>query len=130
VLSWWIFLEGRGARRQLNPGVPAAVVDGNLWRWKFRIGERSHGDTHGLVVPDLGVKDGRTAYGAKPEQELRSLIADAAILRGVTVHLERSREAREGSKNTARASLASKTIADADAARLAFDLNSQLAAGA
>jgi hypothetical protein len=110
--------------------MPAAVVDGNLRCWKLRIGERSHGDTHGLVVADLGMKDGRTAHGAEPEQKLRSLIADAKILRGVTVHFERSSEAREGSENTACASLASKTIADADAARLAFDLNSQLAAGA
>jgi hypothetical protein len=101
-----------------------------VWRWKLRIGERSHGDAHGLVVADLGVENSRTAHGAKPEQELSSLIADAQILRGVTVHLERSREAREGSENTARASLASKTIADADATWLAFDLNSQLAAGA
>jgi hypothetical protein len=130
VLSWWIFLEGRGARRQLNPGMPAAVVDGNLWCWKFRIGERSHRDTHGLVVADLGVENSRTAHGAESEQELRSLIADAKILCGLAVHLERSREARECSENTARASLASKTIADTDAARLAFYLNSQLAAGA
>jgi hypothetical protein len=130
VLSWWIFLESRGARRQLNPGVPAALVDGNLWRWELWIGKGSHGDTHGFVVADLGMKDGRTAHGAESEQKLRSLIADAKILRGVTVHVERSCEAREGSENTARASLASKTIADADAARLAFDLNSQLAAGA
>ena len=110
--------------------MPAAVVDGNSWRWKLRIGERSHGDAHGLVVADLGVEDSRTAHGAEPEQKLRSLIADAKMFRGVTVHFERSGEAREGSENTARASLASKTIADADAARLAFDLNSQLAAGA
>jgi hypothetical protein len=129
VLSLRIFLEGRDARRQSNPGMPAAVVDGNLRRWKLRIGERSHRDTHGFVVADLGMENSRTAHGAKPEQELRSLIADAKILCGLAVHLERSREAREGSENTARASLASKTIADADAARLAFDLNSQLAAG-
>jgi hypothetical protein len=130
VLSLWIFLEGRDAWRQLNPGMPAAVVDGNLWRRKFRIGERSHRDTYELVVADLSVENSCTAYGAKPEQELRSLIADAKILCGLAVHFERSREAREGSENTARASLASKTVADADTARLAFDLNSQLAAGA
>jgi hypothetical protein len=130
VLSWWIVLEGRGARRQLNPGVSAAVVDGNLRRWKFRIGERSHRDTNGRVVADLGVENSRTAHRTKPEQEPRSLIADAKILCGLAIYFERSREAREGSENTARASLASKTIADTDAARLAFDLNSQLAAGA
>jgi hypothetical protein len=110
--------------------MPAAVVDGNLWRWKLRIGKRSHGDTHGLVVADLSVEDSRTAHGAEPEQELRSLIADAEVFRGVTVHLERSREARERGEDAARATLASKTIADTNAARLAFDLNSQLAAGA
>jgi hypothetical protein len=109
--------------------MPAAVVNRNLWRWKLRIGERSHGDTDGLIVTDFGMKDGRTAHGAEPEEKLRSLIADAKILRGVTVHFERSSEAREGSENTACALLASKTIADADAARLAFDLNTQLPAG-
>ena len=110
--------------------MPAAVVNRNSGSRKLRIGERSHGNTHGLVVAHFAVKDGRAAHRAEPEQELRSLIADAQILGGVTVHFERRREAREGGKDAARATLASEAIADADAARLAFDLNAQLAAGA
>jgi hypothetical protein len=96
----------------------------------LRIGECSHGHAHGLVVAHFGVKERRTAHGTEPEQELRSLVADAEIFRGVPVHLERRREAREGGEDAARASLASETIADADASRLAFDLNAQLAARA
>jgi hypothetical protein len=96
----------------------------------LRVGERSHGDTHGLVVAHFRVEDIRTAHGTKPEQELRPLIADPEILCRVTENLERRRKARNSGEDAACSPLARKAIADADAARLAFDLNAKLAAGA
>jgi hypothetical protein len=108
----------------------AAVVDRNSWRWEVRIGERSHGDTHGLVAAHFRVEDIRAAHGAKPEQEFCPLISDPEILGGVAEHLERRRKARKSGEDAASSSLARKAIADADAARLAFDLNAQLSAGA
>jgi formylglycine-generating enzyme required for sulfatase activity len=81
-------------------------------------------------MADLGVEDGRAAHRAEPEQELRALIADAEVFRGVAEDFERRREAGESSEDTAGASLAGEAVTHADAARLAFDLETQLAAGA
>ena len=108
----------------------AAVVNRNLRRWKLRIGERTHGDAHGLVVADLGVEHGGTAHGAEPEQELRALIADAEILGRFAGYFEWRREAGERREHTTGTSLAGEAMTHADAARLALYLNAQLAAGA
>jgi hypothetical protein len=129
VFSWRIFGELRGALWQLNPGVSAAVVDRSFWRSKLRIGESSHRDTHGLVVPDLGVEHGRATRRTESEQELRALIADPEVFRSFADYFERCREAGERCEDTARSPLTSKAMTYADTPRLAFDLYAQLAAG-
>ena len=49
--------------------MPAAVVDGNLGRWKGGIGKRAYSDAHGIIVTFFGVKDGGSADWAKSEDE-------------------------------------------------------------
>ncbi len=41
-----IFVEGYGARRQLHPAMPAAIVNGDPGRRKVRIRKRAYGDAH------------------------------------------------------------------------------------
>jgi hypothetical protein len=110
--------------------MPAAVVDRDLRRRKRGIGKRPHGDTHRVVAALFGVEDGRPADRTEPEDESGALIADARVFSRSAEDLERSSEARQCGEDAAGPSLAGEAIADADASRLAFDLNAQLSAGA
>ena len=110
--------------------MPAAVVDGNLWRWKVRVGKRAHRDAHRLAVAFLGVKDGRSTDWAEPEDEPRALIPSADIFGGGAEDFERRGEAGERREDTAGPLLARKAVANANPSRLAFHLNTQLSAGA
>ena len=129
LCSCRIFVECGRAGRQLNPRVPAAVVDGNLgWR-KGRVRKCTHGDTHRFRVTLLGMKDGRPTDWAEPEIEPGPLIAAANVVGCSTKDLERGREAGQGREDTAGPLLASEAVADANASWLAIDLNAQLPAG-
>src|SRR3990170_555607 len=110
--------------------MPPAVVDGNLRRRKAGVGKRADGDAHGSFLTIFSMKHGGPANGTEPETKLCSLIPGAHIFGGVAEDLIRSREAGQGRKHTAGSLLAGKAVANADAARFAFDLNAQLSAGA
>src|ERR1700730_6793505 len=125
-----ILLEGSRAWRQLNPRVPTAVVDGNLRCWKVRVSKRAHGDAHRLIVTFFGVEDGSPTDWAEPQYELGSLIPDTDVFRGGTEDFERSGEAGQCCKNTAGPLLAGEAVAKANSSWFAFDLNTQLSAGA
>jgi hypothetical protein len=110
--------------------MPAAVVDGKSRGWKARVSKRTHGYADGLIVTVLGVEDGRPTNWAKPECEPCALIPDTNVFGGGAEDLEGSREARQGRKDTAGPLLAGEAMANANASRLAFDLNTQLSARA
>ena len=95
-----IFVERFGARRQLNPGVPAAVVDRNSGHWKVWVRKRADGDAHRLMVTVFSVEDSSPANWAEPEYELGSLISDANEFGGGTEDFERGREASQRRKDT------------------------------
>jgi hypothetical protein len=75
------------------------------------------------MVTVFGVEDGRPTDWAEPEYELGSLIADTDVFGGRAEYFERSREAGQSCKDAAGPLLASKTIANANSSRAAFDLN-------
>ena len=109
--------------------MPAAVVDGDPWRRKARIGECPNGDAHRRVVSFFGVEDRRSANRAEAEYELRSLISDANVFGGSSGDFERGGEACERREYAAGPLLAGKAVAYAHASRLALDLYAQLSAG-
>ena len=96
-----IFVERLCAGRQLHPGVPAAVVDGNPGRRKMRIGKRPDGDADAIVVAFFGVEDGCSADRAEPEYEPGALVPDSDVFGGGSDNLERSGEAGQGRKDAA-----------------------------
>ena len=109
--------------------MPAAVVDGNPWRRKARVGKRTDGDAHRPIVTSFGVEDRGSANRTKPEHESRSSIADTNVLRRSAKNVERGGEARECCENAAGPLLAREAVADANTSRLAFDFYTQLSAG-
>ncbi len=125
-----ILVERLRAWRQLNPRVPAALVDGKSRHRKLRVSKRAYGDAHGLIATLFGVEDGAPANWAKPEYEPGSLIPDTDVFGGGTEDFERSREACQCREDTAGPLLAGEAVANADSTRFAFDLNTQLSAGA
>jgi hypothetical protein len=118
------------SRRQPNPRVPAALVNGNLRRWKVRVSKRADGNAHRLMVAVFGVEDGRPTGRAKPEYEPGPLIPDTDVFGGGTENFERGRKTGQCREDTAGSSLAGEAVANANSARFALDLNSQLSAGA
>src|SRR5687767_4628175 len=122
-------VEGHGSRRQLNPGVPAAVVDRHERRRKRGIGKRTYGDGYRVVVPLFGVEDGRPADRTESEYELRPLVADANVLGCDPENRVRTGETGQGGEDASGPALAGEAVADADAVWLAFDLNAELSAG-
>ena len=114
----------------MNPRVPAAVVDGNLRRWKLRVGKRTHAYAHRLSVSFFGVEDGSPTDWAEPEYELGSLIPDTDVFGRGTEDFERSRETGQCCEDAAGPLLAGEAVAKANSSRFAFDLNTQLSAGA
>jgi hypothetical protein len=66
------------AWRQLNPGMPAAVVDRDAGRRKVGIGEGADADRP-LLVAFLGVEDRGSADGAEAEPEAGALVAGAKV---------------------------------------------------
>jgi len=126
-----VLLMDLDPRRELHPGMPAAVVDRNLRRRKVGIIERSHGDSHGpVLVAFLGVEHGRAADRAEAESEPRALVAGAHVLRRCAMDRVGRGEAGERREHAPRPPLAGEAMADADAQRLAVDLDTQLAARA
>ena len=123
-----ILVERFSARRQLNPRVSTAVVDGNSRRRKVRIAQRTHGDGHRMIDAIFCMEDGSPAYRAEPEYEPGALITDTNIFGGSTEHFERSREAGQGCEDTAGPSLAGEAVANANSLWFAFDLNAELSA--
>ena len=130
MYSSGIFVERSRAWRQLNPRMPAALVDGKSRRWKARVSKRAHGDAHRLIVTIFGVEDGSPTNWAKPEYEPCSLIPDTDVFGGGTEDFERSREAGQCCEDTAGPLLAGEAVANANSTRFAIDLNAQLSAGA
>jgi hypothetical protein len=125
-----ILVERRRVRRQLNPRVSTAIVDGNLRRWKERIGKRTNGNAHGLILIFLGVEYRGPANGAKPKYELGSAVADASEFGRGTGYLVWSGESGQRCENAAGPLLAGQAVANANSPWLTFDFNAQLSAGA
>jgi hypothetical protein len=130
VQSTGIFVERSRAWWQLNPWMPAALVDGKSRRWKARVSKRSHGYAHRLIVTLFGVEDSSPTDCAKPECEPCSAIPDADVFGGGTEDFERSREACQCCEDTAGPLLAREAVANANSTRFAFYLNAQLSARA
>ena len=118
-----IFVERFDAWRQLNPRMPAAVVDGNSRRWKARVGKGSYRDTHGIIVSVFGMEDGSPANWAEPEYELGSVVPDTGVFGDSTRDFERSREAGQCREDTASSLLTSEAVANADSARFSLNFN-------
>src|SRR6185437_10557465 len=126
-----VLLEGARSRRQLHPGVSAAVVDGDLRRREGRVSERADRDPDRAVLEAfLGVEEIGPADRAEAEPEPRALIAGAHVLAGPAAHLVGRREACQRCEHAAGAPLALEAVADADAERLAADGDAELAAAA
>ena len=123
-----IFVERPRAGRQLNPRVPATVVNRNSRRRKVRVGKRTHGNTDRLIVTFFGVEDGRSADRAEPEYEPGSLIPDADVFGAGTEDFEWSREAGQCREDTTGPLLACETVTNANASWFTFDPNAQLSA--
>jgi len=115
---------GLGARRQLHPGMTAAVIDRNPGRREIRIGECAHGNTHGFRIAVFRVKQRGPANGTEPEDEPGTLVTNARVLSCLTIDLVRRRKSGKRCEDTAGSALARKAIADADTSGLAFDFNS------
>ena len=93
----------------------SAFID-RVLRWgKVGIGEGAYGHRHVSVVAFFGMKHRAATDRAKPEAELRSMIADADEFRSGTHDLERSRVAGKRGEHATRALLASETVAYANA---------------
>ncbi len=120
-MSGGILFEGHGAGRQLDPGMPAAIVDGKLRGRKAGIGKSAYGDAHAVDFPFFGVEEVGPADGAETENELCPLIAGTHIFCGVAYDLVGSSEAGQGGEDAAGSLLASKAVANADSGRLALD---------
>ena len=125
-----ILVERCNACRHLYPGMPAALVKGQLWRGKIGIGERADGDANRFLVAFLRVEQGRSASRTKPEREHGTLVSDAHIFSGFAENAERRRKACQCCEDAAGPALACEAMANADRSWLAFDLNAQLSAGA
>ena len=108
--------------------MPAAVVDGNCRRWKVRVGKCTHSDADSAIFADFGVVDGSPTNGAKPEDELGTLVPDTNVFGGIAKDLEGRVEAGQCREHTAGSLLAGETVADANASWLALNSNSQLSA--
>jgi hypothetical protein len=116
--------------RELDPGMSAAVVDGVVGRRKAGIGEGADGDAHGRVlVAFFGVEQVGPADGAEAELESGAVVADADVLGCGADDLIGGGEGGERREDAAGPALAGNAVADADAERLALDLDAQLAAG-
>jgi hypothetical protein len=108
--------------------VPAAVVDGNSRRWEVRVRKRTHSDTDSAIFADFRVEDGSPTNGAKPEDELGTLVSDTDVFGGVPKDLEGCVEAGQCREHTAGPLLAGEAVADANASWLALNSNPQLSA--
>jgi hypothetical protein len=108
--------------------MPAAVVDGNCRRWKVRVGKGTHCDADSAIFADFGVEDGSPTNGAKPEDELGTLVPDTDVFGGVPKDLEGCVETGQCREHTAGPLLAGEAVADANAAWLALNSNPQLSA--
>jgi hypothetical protein len=94
-----------------------------------RVGKRTDGDAHRIIVPFFAVEDRGPADRAEPESELGALIPDPNVFGGAAEDFERSGEARQRCEDAAGSLLTGEAVANADSARFAFDFNAQLSAG-
>jgi hypothetical protein len=115
-----------GTGWQLNPRVPAAVIDGYSGRRKVWICKRAYGNAYGVITPFLSVENRGSADWAEPEPEPRSLISGADVFGGHAGNFERRCEPRESCEHTSGASLAGETVTNADASRFTLDLHAKL----
>ena len=118
-----ILLERDGAGRQLNPRMPAAIVDGHLGRREAGVGKRADGDADAPAYPFFGVEQIGAADRAEAENEPGPLIAGADILGSRANDLVGSGKAGQGSEHAAGSLLASKAVAESDAGRRTLDFN-------
>src|SRR5208282_5365332 len=107
----------------------ATIVNGNAGNRKRRVGKCADRHAHRAGFTVFGMKYGRPTDRTKPEDELRSLIADAQVLGRGPEDSERRGESREGSEDTAGPSLAREAMANAHAPWFSLDLDAQLPAG-
>jgi hypothetical protein len=118
-----ISLERFRAWRQLNPRVPAAVVDGDLRRRKVWVSKRTHCDAHSSSVTVFGVEYGSPTDRAKPEYKLGSVIPDTNVFGGGAEDFERRGEAGQRREDSAGPLLAGEAMAEANPPWFAMDLD-------
>ncbi len=124
----WIFAEDFYSRRQLYPRVSSAIVHRDGRRWKSCFRKTSNSDAYRIVLADLCMEQVGTAYGTKPEDELRALIAGADIFgRLATYRIGRSKTCQRR-EHAARPALAGEAMTDAYTARFTLYLDTQLPA--
>src|SRR5580698_5352743 len=109
--------------------MPPPVVDGNARGREGGIGEGPDGDrdTH-IFLAVLGMEEVRPADRAEAEGEPRALVAGANIFGRLAEDPIGRGEAGQGGEDAAGSPLAGQAMTDADAARLALNLDAQLAA--
>lgn len=120
---WRVSLEAPDLLRQPDPGVPAAVIHRDRRRRKARIGEGADGNADRILHAFFGMKQRRSADRTESEDKARALIASTHIFRGGTGHRVGRGETRERREHASGPSLASQAVAEADAARFAFELD-------
>ena len=110
--------------------MPAAVVDRILRRRKLGIGKRADRNAdEGLLAAFLGVEQRGAADRAEAEREAAAMVADAHVFGRGAGDLVWCGVTGQRGEHAAGAALAGEAMADADAARLALNLDAQLAAG-
>jgi len=124
-----ILVVNTDAERQGHPGMPPAMIDGDLRGRKIRIGKAT--DRHGYrarFMSFFGVEEIGAADGTEPESEARALIPSADIFGCDAAHLVMRPKACECGEDATGPALASETVAYTDAPRLAFKRDGQLTA--
>src|ERR1700761_5918191 len=107
-----VFFIRRGPRRQLDPGVAAAVVDGDMRGRETGIGESAGRHAHrALAETFFSVEEIGPADGAEAKAEMGARIAGAHVLARSAGNLERRREARQRGEDAAGAPLAREAVA-------------------
>jgi len=123
----WILTPALDIVGKGDPGMPALLVDRDLWGREMcvRKGPDGYGDVS--FIPFLDVEDRRPACGAEGEPEPCALVSDPNELRASA--LDGNGFAGKGglrAKDTAGSALASVAVADSDVERISAYFRSKL----
>ena len=117
-------------RRELDPGMTPALVDGNPRRRKARIGERADRNADRPLVTFLRVEHRGAADRAEAESEPGALITGADVFGGSAGYLIRRRKAGKRGEDGSCSPLALEAVTNANPTRFAVNLDPELAARA